>query len=126
MSAELLTDNRAGDTISRESLHAPSATFEPPVQIIEASHGWRALHLGELWRYRELLGFLTWRDVKIRYKQTVLGAAWAVLQPVMTMVVFTIFFGRFARFQDKIDPLPYQLFVYAGLLPWLFFSSSIT
>jgi lipopolysaccharide transport system permease protein len=107
---------------------APSVVSveELPLLVIESRPGWRALDWRELWRYRELLGFLTWRDVKIRYKQTVLGIAWAVLQPVMTMIVFTIFFGRFARFQDEIKPLPYQFFVYAGLLPWLFFTSSIT
>jgi lipopolysaccharide transport system permease protein len=104
----------------------PAAAAEMPVLVIQPTAGWRGLNLRELWRYRELLGFLTWRDVKIRYKQTVLGAAWAILQPVMSMVVFTIFFGRFAGFQDRIEPLPYQLFVYAGLLPWLFFTTSIT
>src|SRR5712692_8635295 len=107
MSPEILTDDRACETISKAGSHV-AAPEELPVLVIEAAHGWRALHLGELWRYRELLGFLTWRDVKIRYKQTVLGAAWAVLQPVMTMVVFTIFFANLARVSS--GDLPYPIF----------------
>src|SRR5205085_1843075 len=75
--------------------------------------------------YRELLYFLTWRDVKVRYKQTALGAAWAILQPVMTMVVFTLFFGRLAGLANKTGGIPYPIYVYAGLLPWTFFSNAI-
>lgn len=82
------------------------------------------LKLGDLWKYRELLYFLTWRDVKVRYKQTVLGAAWAVLQPFLTMVVFTIFFGRMAKVGS--DGLPYPIFSYAGLLPWIFFAQGLS
>jgi lipopolysaccharide transport system permease protein len=85
--------------------------------------GWRVLDLGELWRYRELLFFLVWRDVTVRYKQTVLGAAWAILQPLMMMVVFTIFFSRLAGVPS--DGLPYPLFAFAGLLPWTFFASAV-
>jgi lipopolysaccharide transport system permease protein len=81
------------------------------------------INVAELWKFRELLAFLVWRDVKVRYKQTLLGAAWAVLQPAMMMVVFTVFFARMARV--PAGDLPYPLFVYAGLLPWTFFSTSI-
>lgn len=77
-----------------------------------------------LWRYRELLGFLVWRDVKVRYKQTVLGAAWAVIQPVMTMLVFTIFFGRFGGMSQNVDGA-YPIFVYAALLPWQLFATAV-
>jgi lipopolysaccharide transport system permease protein len=95
-----------------------------PVVVIQPSRGWVSLRLRELWDYRELLYFLVWRDVKVRYKQTALGAAWAVLQPALTMIVFTIFFGRLA--QVGSDGLPYPLFSYAGLLPWTFFSQGLT
>jgi homopolymeric O-antigen transport system permease protein len=77
-----------------------------------------------LWDYRELLYFLTWRDVKVRYKQTVLGAAWAVIQPLFTMIVFSIFFGNLARLPS--DGIPYPLFAYAAVLPWTFFSNAVT
>jgi len=72
------------------------SSVEPPLTVIEPVPGWRAVNFAELWQYRELLFFLTWRDVKVRYKQTVLGVAWAVLQPVMAMVIFTVFFGGWA------------------------------
>jgi lipopolysaccharide transport system permease protein len=94
--------------------------------IIEPSHGWRSVNLRELWRYREILYFLIWRDVKVRYKQTVLGVAWAILQPLLTMVVFTIFFGKLAGIDQRTGGLPYPVFVFAGLLPWTFFASSLT
>ncbi len=95
------------------------------VTVIEPTPGWRLIDVGELWRYRELLYFLTWRDVKVRYKQTVLGATWAIIQPVMTMVVFTIFFGKLGG-MSKFTDAPYAIFVYAALLPWNFFSQSVT
>src|SRR5687767_1718024 len=91
--------------------------------VIEPPRGWQLINVSELWRYRELLLFLCWRDVKVRYKQTLLGAAWAILQPAMMMVVFTVFFARMARV--PAGDLPYPLFVYAGLLPWTFFATSI-
>jgi lipopolysaccharide transport system permease protein len=94
------------------------------VVVIQPSRGWVSLKLRDIWEYRELLYFLVWRDVKVRYKQTLLGAAWAILQPAMTMVVFTIFFGRMA--QVGSDGLPYPLFSYAGLLPWTFFAQGLT
>jgi lipopolysaccharide transport system permease protein len=93
------------------------------VTIIEPQKGWRALDIRELWAYRDLLFVLTRRDVKVRYKQTVLGFTWAIIQPVMMMVVFTIFFGRLAKMPS--DGFPYPIFVYAGLLPWMFFAAAI-
>ena len=97
---------------------------EVPVHRLEPSEGWVALGLRELWEYRELLYFLTWRDIKVRYKQTVLGAAWAVIQPFMTMVVFSIFFGNMAGMAS--DDLPYPIFSYAALVPWYFFQNGVT
>ncbi len=92
--------------------------------VLRPSGRWVPLGLGELWRYRELLFFLVWRDVKVRYKQTALGAAWAILQPMLTMVVFTIFFGRLAGVPS--DGLPYPVFAYTALIPWTFFASGLT
>jgi len=97
---------------------------EKPLVVIEPSKSWVALDLKNIWVYRELLYFLTWRDVKIRYKQTALGVLWAVLQPLMLMLVFSIFFGRVAGIES--DGLPYPLFAYGGLLPWTFFSNAVT
>lgn len=95
--------------------------------VIEPRSGWRGINAGELWQYRDLLYFLTWRDVKVRYKQTVLGAAWAVLQPVMTMIVFTVFFGELGGMaQSTHVNVPYPVFVYAALLPWTFFAGAVT
>ncbi len=91
---------------------------------IRPSAGWRALHLTELWRYRELLWFLALRDVKLRYKQTALGVAWAVIQPLFTALVFTIFFGNLGKLPS--DGLPYPLFVLTALLPWQLFSYALT
>jgi lipopolysaccharide transport system permease protein len=93
--------------------------------LIRPSGGWPGLDLAGLWAYRELLFFLTWRDVKVRYKQTALGAAWAILQPLLTMVVFTIFFGRLAGIESRTGGVPYPIFVFAGLLPWMFFSNAV-
>lgn len=107
-----------------EIVDAPQQTEELPLQVIEPPRGWQLVNLRELWRYRELFYFFTWRDVKIRYKQTLLGAGWAVVQPFMMMVVFTIFLGGMANV-DSGD-YPYPVFVYAGLLPWTFFATAIT
>ena len=93
------------------------------VTVIQPSRGWSALNLRDLWKYRELLYFLTWRDIKVRYKQTVLGAAWAVLQPFLTMVVFSIFFGGLAKVPS--DGVPYPIFSYVALLPWQLFAYSL-
>ena len=94
------------------------------VTVIEPGRGWRWLDLRELWAYRELLIVLTMRDVKVRYKQTVLGVAWAILQPFMTMVVFTIFFGHLANMPS--DGFPFPIFVYSALVPWTFFANAIS
>lgn len=97
---------------------------EHPMVSIRAGNRWSPLDLKSLWAYRELLYFLTWRDVKIRYKQTLLGATWAIIQPLFTMIIFTIFFGKLAGMPS--DNIPYPLFAYAGLLPWTFFSNAVT
>ncbi|MGB0383257.1 MAG: ABC transporter permease [Ardenticatenaceae bacterium] len=95
-----------------------------PVTIIKPSQGWVSLKLDELWEYRELLYFLTWRDIKVRYKQTVLGAAWAIIQPFFTMIVFSLFFGRLAGIPS--DGIPYPIFSYAALVPWSFFATGLS
>lgn len=102
---------------------AQSPEFET-VTRIRPSRGWVALKLREVWEYRELLYFLVWRDVKVRYKQTALGAAWAIIQPFMTMVVFSIFFGRFANIPS--DGVPYPIFSFAALVPWTFFANGMS
>ena len=102
---------------------APPLPDEPLV-VIEPSKSWVALNLRDVWAYRELLYFLTWRDVKVRYKQTLLGATWAILQPLCTMIIFTLFFGKFAGLPT--DGIPSPIFYYAGLLPWTFFSNAVT
>ena len=95
-----------------------------PITIIEPKKGWIPIDLKEIWNYRELLYFLTKRDIKVRYKQTVLGGLWAIIQPVFTMIVFTIFFGRLAKMPS--DGIPYPIFVYAGLLPWTYFANAVS
>ncbi len=110
-----------------ESQHAPFSdqSFDSiPVTIIRPSRGWVALKLSELWEYRELLYFLTWREVKVRYKQTALGAAWAIIQPLLTMLIFSLFFGKLAKVPS--DRIPYPLFCLAGLVPWTFFSNGLS
>lgn len=94
-----------------------------PVTLIRPVSGWVSLNLRDLWQYGELLYFLVWRDVKVRYKQTVVGAAWAVLQPLLAMVVFSIFFGGLAKMPS--DGVPYPIFAFAALLPWQFFSNAL-
>jgi lipopolysaccharide transport system permease protein len=104
---------------------ALARSAEAPATVrIEPPHGWLELRLGELWEYRELLYFFVWRDVKIRYKQTVVGIAWIVLQPLMTMGVFTIFFGRLAKLPSQ--GLPYPVFYFAALVPWTYFATALT
>ena len=103
---------------------APPSLPEEPVVVIEPSRGFGGAWLRELWAYRELLFFLAWRDVKVRYKQTALGVVWVVMQPLLMTVVFTAFLGVLARVPS--DGLPFPLMVYAGLLPWTFFSNSVT
>lgn len=94
-----------------------------PVTVIRPSRGWVSLKLHDLWEYRELLFFLAWRDVSVRYKQTVLGAAWAIIQPFFTMIVFSIFFGRLAQIPS--DGVPYPVFSYTALLPWQYFATAM-
>jgi lipopolysaccharide transport system permease protein len=95
-----------------------------PVTVITPSRGWVPLKLDELWEYRELLYFLTWREIKVRYKQTVLGAGWAILQPLLTMLIFSLFFGKLAKVPS--DRIPYPLFCLAGLVPWTFFANGLS
>ena len=95
-----------------------------PTRRLDASRQWHTRILAELWRYRELLYFFVWRDVKVRYKQTVLGAGWAIIQPVMSMIVFTIFFGRLAHVPS--DGLPYPVFSMIGLVPWTYFATALS
>lgn len=103
-----------------------------PEYDIRHIEGWIGIDWKEIFHYRELLFFLIWRDVKVRYKQTVLGVAWAVLQPLITMVIFTMVFGRLAKLSDNVPDelkarhIPYSLFVYAGLLPWMFFNAAVS
>ncbi|MFB3916267.1 MAG: ABC transporter permease [Terriglobales bacterium] len=96
----------------------------PPVTVIRPPRGWTGINLRELCHYRELLYFLAWRNIKVRYKQTLLGAAWALLQPLATMLVFSIFFGKLAKIPS--DGVPYPLFALAALLPWQLFSSALS
>lgn len=95
-----------------------------PTTIIRPSGGWRSLDLKDLWQYRELLYFLGLRDVKVRYKQTVLGAAWAIIQPFLTMIVFSLFFGKLAMMPS--DGIPYPIFAFAALVPWTFFANGLS
>ncbi|TLY18288.1 MAG: ABC transporter permease [Nitrospirae bacterium] len=99
-------------------------SFSVPTILIRPSHGWAPLRLKDLWDYRELLYFLIWRDIKVRYKQTVLGIAWVVIQPVFTMIVFSVFFGWLAKVPS--DGLPYPIFAFCALLPWQLFAYSLT
>ncbi len=107
------------------SLELPAVdnAVEPQVTVIERRPGWQVINFREIWRYRELLLILTWRDIKVRYKQTVLGIAWAVIQPLTMMLFFSLFLGRVAGMDSS--GIPYPVFVFAGLLPWIFFSGAI-
>ena len=106
------------------SLKRKASVNLTPTTIIRPLRGWRAVNLRELWAYRELLYFLTWRDIKIRYKQTILGFAWAILQPFLMMVVFSLFFGNLLKVPS--EGIPYPLFNYAAMLPWTLFAQGIT
>lgn len=102
---------------------SPLGSVRAPTVVIEHRRSLFSLDLQAIWRYRELLYFLVWRDVKVRYKQTVIGGAWAILQPLMTMVIFTVIFGKFAKIPS--DGLPYPIFAYTALLPWTYFSQAM-
>lgn len=119
MESELVGSNRPDDSAAA----AVGVSVTEIVNTVEPSRGWVPIRLGELWEYRELLYFLVWRDVKVRYKQTALGALWAIIQPFFTMVVFSVFFGGLAKVPS--DGIPYPIFSYAGLLPWTFFSNGL-
>jgi lipopolysaccharide transport system permease protein len=123
------TENHTNLTASASSSPNPEINTNPdPFAdakiLIDAHDSPFGLHIRELWSYRELLVFLTWRDIKLRYKQTALGATWVIIQPLFAMLLFTLFFGKLARMPS--DNVPYPLFAYAGLVPWTFFSNSIT
>jgi len=107
-----------------ETAVSPPLQAEGPQTVIEPRKGWLPVDWREFWRYRELLYFLTWRDLKVRYKQTVLGFLWGFIQPFAQLVVFSVVFGRLAQLDS--EGVPYPVFVYAGLLPWQFFQSSLT
>ncbi len=128
MKTEFLSQRVAGEAEAAAEMEVARtpATADLPVLTIEPLRGWIGINWKEIWRYREVLYFLTWRDVKIRYKQTILGASWAFIQPFLTMVVFTIFFGHLGGLGKKTGGIPYPIYVYAGLLPWTFFANSIT
>ena len=104
--------------------YSPGNPYFPLMTRRQPSKGWAWPKFRELWEYRELLFFFVWRDIKVRYKQTILGAAWAIIQPFFTMVVFSLFFGRLAKVPS--DGLPYPVFSYAALVPWTFFATALT
>jgi lipopolysaccharide transport system permease protein len=123
---ESALDEQAARQETSEAATAQPTTAAPdtlPVTVIEPRRGWQVLDLSELWRYRELLFFLAWRDVKVRYKQTALGAVWAVLQPFATMIVFCVFLGRLGGVNAGIEH--YALFVFTGMLPWSFLQNAL-
>jgi lipopolysaccharide transport system permease protein len=124
---ERAASERVGEARIEDRSIAPERSTEErrlPHILIRPSKGWVKLNLGELWRYRELLYFLVWRDVKVRYKQTAIGALWAILQPVLLMILFSIIFARVSKIET--NGVPYPLFAYAGLAPWLLFATSLT
>jgi lipopolysaccharide transport system permease protein len=115
------------NVIDRMARLEPGVSGEPvplSVTVIEPSRGWVPLKLSHLWEYREILYFLVWRDIKVRYRQSVIGALWAIIQPLMTMVVFSVFLGRLAKVPS--DGVPYPIFAFAALVPWAFFASGLT
>ena len=113
---------QVGDVAAVDEDIFPGST--DPFIRIRPSKGWVSLDFEEMWRYRELLYFFVWRDIKIRYKQTILGASWAIIQPLFTMVIFSLFFGKLA--QVPSDGIPYPLFSYTALVPWTFFANGVT
>jgi lipopolysaccharide transport system permease protein len=118
-----MTAKTAQTAVASTTASTPLKAELPTVRI-QPSRGWVSLQLRDVWAYRELLYFLTWRDIKVRYKQTVLGAAWAIIQPFFTMVVFSLFFGKLARVPS--DDIPYPIFSYAALVPWTFFANGLS
>src|SRR5512135_1226624 len=104
-------------TTKKESKRKPSLRIQP-------TKGWTSLRLFDIWEHRELVGIFVWRDLKVRYRQTVIGASWAIVQPFLTMVLFSVFFGRLAGMPS--EGIPYPIFSYAALVPWTFFANSTT
>src|SRR5260370_31333597 len=120
-----MADMTSAEPPLSQSAVSPSVELSSlPHTRIESKSGWVSVDLKDLWQYRELLVFLAWRDIKVRYKQTALGAVWAVIQPLFTMLLFTLFFGRLAKVPS--DGIPYPLFSYTALLPWQLFAYSLT
>ena len=110
--------------MSLSTTTVPATATDPPVLRIAPPQGWWEVDFHELWQFRELIYFFVWRDIKVRYKQTAIGAAWAILQPALTMIVFALFFGKLAHMPT--EGLPILVFYYSGLLPWMYFSNSLT
>lgn len=122
-SPQISSSQAAANVASKPNSSADKQT-EKSLLVIDSEDSAVSLDLREVWRYRELLYFLIWRDIKIRYKQTLLGATWAIIQPLFAMLLFTLFFGKLARIPS--DGIPYPLFAYSGLLPWTFFANAVT
>ncbi len=127
-SSSALESGASIETTSNGDAEHPSTAGLPnePLITIERSTSWKPADLSELWAYRELLYFMIWRDVKVRYKQTVLGILWVIIQPLLMILIFTLLFGRLAGLEHLTGGIPYPLFACAGLLPWTFFASAIT
>lgn len=122
--SESIANEGAGLGAKAPPPRAPHAALpEEPLVVIKPSNSWVAANLRDIWAYRELLYFLAWRDLKVRYKQTVLGLLWVVMQPLLLTLIFTVFLGQLARVPS--DGVPYPLFIYVGLLPWTFFSNAV-
>jgi lipopolysaccharide transport system permease protein len=121
MAASATTETLPGDSLGQPA--APTAPAKAPVLIIQPARGWISLQLRDLWHYRELLYFLVWRDIKVRYKQTALGVAWIILQPTLSMVVFSLLFGLLLKVPS--GDAPYPIFAYAALLPWNYFAGAL-
>jgi lipopolysaccharide transport system permease protein len=126
MSQTSLGDNPAEEmaAVVTATERADTPSKSAPFLVIEPSRGWVSLGLSELWRYRELIYFFIWRDIKVRYKQTILGGAWAIIQPLLTMLIFTLIFARLAKIPS--DSVPYPIFAYTALVPWTFFATGLT
>jgi lipopolysaccharide transport system permease protein len=121
---EIVPTQESLDNNVQLSSHTTTLPDEPLVRI-RPTRPWLKVNFGELYEYRELLYFLVWRDLKVRYKQTALGVAWAMIQPLFTMLIFTLFFGKLAGIESRTGGIPYPIFAYAGLLLWTFFSNAV-
>jgi lipopolysaccharide transport system permease protein len=125
---ENIVERAAVSFLASDRVLEPPSTVggaeEPPLHVLEPVHGWMRISFADLWHYRDLLYFLTWREVAVRYKQTLLGFAWAIIQPLLAMVVFSVFLGKLAKVPS--DGVPYPVFSYLGLLPWTYFSAALT